>query len=66
MPLSRAALCLAAFLLCTLTAVRSEAADPGALVDVSMDSRVGVLLDEVPAKMRDRVAAAMRAQPASF
>lgn len=36
----------------------------GALIAVSMSSRVGVLLDEFPAEMRDRVAAAVLAQPA--
>lgn len=40
--------------------------DPGALVDVKMDSTVGVLLDEIPAAMRDRVAAAIMAKPASY
>jgi len=30
--------------------------DPGALIEVSMSSRVGVLLDEIPANIRDRVA----------
>jgi hypothetical protein len=40
--------------------------DPGALVSVSINSSVGVLLDEVPAAMRDRVAQALLAKPASF
>jgi hypothetical protein len=40
--------------------------DPGALVSVSIPSTVGVLLDEVPAAMRDRVAQAMLAKPTSF
>ncbi len=38
----------------------------GAIINLSMDSTVGVLLDEVPASMRDRVAAALIAEPASF
>lgn len=38
----------------------------GALVGVTMTSQVGVLLDEVPASMRARVAAALVAKPASF
>ncbi|MCB8985212.1 MAG: hypothetical protein H6659_15375 [Ardenticatenaceae bacterium] len=35
------------------------AGQPGALIAVSMDSRVGVLLDDFPAAMRDRVADAL-------
>ncbi len=38
----------------------------GALVDVSMDSTVGVLLDEIPEGMRARVAAELIAKPRSF
>lgn len=38
----------------------------GALVAVHMDSEVGVLLDEIPASMRDRVAAAILDRPDSF
>lgn len=40
--------------------------DPGALVDVSMHSTVGVLLDELPESMRQRVADAYVAKPAAF
>jgi hypothetical protein len=40
-------------------------ADPGALVEVSMTSSVGVLLDEVPAADRDRAAAQALARGAS-
>ncbi len=40
--------------------------DPGALVAVSMSSTVGVLLDEVPASMRDRVAQSLMAKPPDF
>ncbi|HEY8076549.1 MAG TPA: lysyl oxidase family protein [Labilithrix sp.] len=40
--------------------------DPGALVSVTMPSTVGVLLDEIPASMRDRVAASLLARPSSF
>ncbi|MCA9973835.1 MAG: hypothetical protein KC425_26655 [Anaerolineales bacterium] len=36
----------------------------GALIGVTLDSQVGVLLDDYPAAMRDRVAAALLAQPA--
>lgn len=42
------------------------AADPGALIDVTMESRVGVVLDEFPASMRDRAAAFFLAKPTSF
>jgi len=50
------------------TAVSTVTAVPladksGALIQVSIDSRVGVLLDEFPEEMRDRVAAAIIAQP---
>lgn len=37
-----------------LAAVRTN--DPGALIQVTMHSQVGVLLDEIPASMRDRAA----------
>ncbi len=40
----------------------TPALDPGALIAVSLESRVGVLLDEFPAEMRDRVAAALIAE----
>jgi hypothetical protein len=40
--------------------------DPGALIDATMDSQVGVVLDEVPASIRDRVAQALIARPADF
>ena len=36
---------------------------PGALIQVSIQSQVGVLLDEFPEEMRDRVAEAIIAQP---
>ncbi len=41
-------------------------ADPGALVSSSMTSRVGVLLDEIPPAMRDRVAQRLLAKPPEF
>jgi len=41
-------------------------ADPGALIHVTGAARVGVLLDEVPASIRERVAAALLAKPDSF
>jgi hypothetical protein len=37
--------------------------DPGSLVRTTMTSRVGVLLEDFPVAMRDRVAAAVLAQP---
>jgi Lysyl oxidase len=40
--------------------------DPGALIRVTMDSKVGVLLDEVPESMRDRVAAQYLEKPDAF
>ena len=43
-----------------------EDKDPGAIVDATMTSTVGVLLDEVPSSMRDRVAQSLIAKPASF
>ncbi len=40
--------------------------DPGALVDLSMQSSAGVLLDELPAADRDRAAAALLAESDEF
>ena len=41
--------------------------DPGALVKTTMQSRVGVLLDELPeGALRDRAVTALLAQPSSF
>jgi Lysyl oxidase len=44
----------------------SPLGDRGALIETSMESRVGVLLDELPAATRDRAAAALLAEPTSF
>lgn len=41
-------------------------ADPGALIQVTATSKVGVLLDEVPASIRERVASALLAKPDSY
>lgn len=41
-------------------------ATSGALIKATMKSKVGVLLDELPAAMRDRVAASLIAKPADF
>ncbi|MBM4361413.1 MAG: hypothetical protein FJ104_01940, partial [Deltaproteobacteria bacterium] len=40
--------------------------DPGALVRITAKSRVGVLLDELPTDIRDRVAADLLARPEAF
>ena len=46
---------------------RLIAADPGSLISMSMDSQVGVLLDEIPAGiLRDAAAANALAQGADF
>jgi hypothetical protein len=49
-----------------LTGTTTAGGDPGALIATSMSSKVGVLLDEVPLSIRDRVAAALIAKPADF
>ncbi len=49
-----------------LTAPEAEDGAPGALIDVTMTSQVGVLLDEVPVSMRGRAAAAYLQQPDQF
>jgi len=43
-----------------------EVPPPGALVSASMDSTVGVVLDEIPMSMRDRVAASLIAKPKDY
>ena len=46
---------------------RPIAADPGSLISMSMDSQVGVLLDEIPAgTLRDAAAANALAQGPDF
>ena len=40
--------------------------DPGALVKVTMASQVGVVLDDLPASQRSRVAAQLLAKPSTF
>src|SRR5512144_2078772 len=44
----------------------SSSARAGGLVRTTLSSEVGVVLDEIPASMRDRVAAATIAKPTSF
>lgn len=46
--------------------VSDPGAETGALVRTSMDSTVGVVLDEIPTSMRARVAASLAAEPESF
>jgi Lysyl oxidase len=58
-----------ATLLVAMQAARSSdsrSARAGGLVRTTLASEVGVVLDEIPASMRGRVAAAMLAKPASF
>jgi hypothetical protein len=52
--------------LLALTACGDDGPPAGALIDVAMDGRVGVLLDELPEEVRDRVADDLLARPASF
>lgn len=40
--------------------------DPGTLIAVSLDGKVGVLLDEIPMSMRERVATALAANDEAF
>lgn len=40
--------------------------DPGALVSVTLDGKVGVLLDEMPVSVRDRAADSIMNRPESF
>ncbi|HYP98973.1 MAG TPA: lysyl oxidase family protein [Polyangiaceae bacterium] len=47
-------------------AAGSTSSDPGALIHVTATSQVGVLLDEVPESIRERVAKALLAKPDSF
>jgi hypothetical protein len=51
---------------CNNTAPIEAKVDPGALIKTSMNSKVGVLLDEIPASIRDRVAQQLIAEPSSF
>ena len=44
----------------------TSARDPGALVRTTLASQVGVVLDEIPAPMRARVASALIGKPTSF
>jgi len=59
----RPGLPVAALLLLSCGAERP--ADPGSLLDLSMASTVGVLLDDIPPVDRDRVAAILLAEPAA-
>ena len=55
-----------AFALYATPATVSAPADSGALIRLSMQSEAGILLDDFPAAMRDRVAASLAAQPAAY
>ncbi len=43
-----------------------DTADPGALIKASMTSQVGVVLDEIPEDMRDKVVASLQAKDEAF
>src|SRR5262249_52542221 len=47
-------------------ALNAKSSAPGALVRTTMASQVGVVLDEIPASMRARVATALQRKPTSF
>ena len=47
-------------------AASPQPGDPGSLVQTSMQSEVGVVLDELPGSMRSRVASSLIAKPATF
>src|SRR5215471_296210 len=49
-----------------VTGSAASAPDPGSLVRTTMNSEIGVVLDEIPQSMRNRVAADLIAKPASF
>ncbi|MFT3774246.1 MAG: lysyl oxidase family protein [Minicystis sp.] len=51
---------------CSSSAPVQPEKDPGALIKTTMTSQVGVLLDELPADMRDRAATSLLAQPSSY
>src|SRR5262245_46549756 len=57
---------LAAPLLWTAGAATPQPQDPGSLLRTSMQSEVGVVLDELPASMRNRVASTLIAKPGPF
>jgi hypothetical protein len=60
-----AALLVAAMLSCAPETIEGKV-DPGALIKTNMNGTVGVLLDEIPANMRDRVAAGLINQGSAF
>jgi Lysyl oxidase len=55
----------AAMLSCAPETIEGKT-DPGALIKTNLNGTVGVLLDEIPAGQRDRVAASLIAKPSSF
>ena len=67
--MSRARLVVASAALAAVLALNpadAAAADPGSLVRTTMQSQVGVVLDEIPASLRGRAAAELVAKPSSF
>lgn len=62
--MTRHGLCTAALLLLSCSAGKAE--DPGSLLDLTMASTVGVLLDDIPALDRDRIAQILLAEPAEI
>src|SRR5260221_4569138 len=56
------------FVVCMIatSSARGEAAKPGALIQVTMDSRVGVLLDEIPGSLREEIALSLLGRPQAF
>ncbi len=50
----------------TVPSVTPSPRTPGALIQVAMESHVGVLLDELPADLRDQVVASLLEQPDKY
>jgi hypothetical protein len=50
----------------TSTGTGGETGDPGSLVKVSATGKVGVVLDEIPENLRDKVVAGLMAKDAAF
>lgn len=57
--------CLSATALFLLSCGAEKAEDPGSLLDLTMASSVGVLLDDIPLADRDRIAQILLAEPAA-
>ncbi|MDJ0945020.1 MAG: lysyl oxidase family protein [Kiloniellales bacterium] len=63
---NRLGLTAAVFALTSCLGVEALSADQGALVETTTRGTVGVLLDEIPLPMRDRVAKRIAAKPPAF